>query len=90
MSPEELHPDDRALESAFHALDPSPDRVRRVEAAVLRALEERPASLASEWWGLLTARPVVNTAYLLAATGVLLVTTPLGSLAAFLLRRGLG
>jgi hypothetical protein len=89
MSPEELHPDDRALEAAFAVLEPSPERVRRVEGAVLKALDERPASLVSEWWGLLTARPVVNTGYLLAATAVLLVTTPLGSLAALLVR-GLG
>ncbi|MHB8872290.1 MAG: hypothetical protein ACYC8T_01255 [Myxococcaceae bacterium] len=86
-----MHPDpeEGKLREAFTALDPGPAQVRRVEAALMKALDDHPPSLIEEWLGLLTARPIVNTAYLLAATAVLLVTTPLGSLASLLLR-GLG
>ena len=86
MNPEPPHPEDQRLVEAFGALDPTPERERAVEAALMKALEERPPSLVSEWLDLLLARPVVNTAYLLAAAAVLLFATPLGSLASLLAR----
>ena len=74
------HPDDRLLLSAFEQLEPLPARVARMRGVVHRKLEAERVSLLGEWLALLRVRPVVHTAYLLAAAAVLLVSTPLGAI----------
>jgi hypothetical protein len=72
--------DDARLRDAMSLLNPAGAQARRIEAAVMRAFEARPPTLASEWLGLFRARPIANTSWLLAAAAVLLLTTPLGAL----------
>src|SRR5258706_15113815 len=74
-----MDPDDARLSAAFATLAPNLAQTVRMESLVLEGLERQPPSLVAEWWGLLSARPVVNTGWVIAATLVLFVTTPLGA-----------
>lgn len=74
------HPQDRLLLTAFEELEPLPASVARMRGTLHRKLEAERTSLLGEWLELLKVRPVVHTAYLLAATVVLLVSTPLGAI----------
>ena len=74
------HPDDQRLLSAFEELEPLPAAVARMRGQMNAALEAEGRSLLGEWISLLRLRPVVHTAYLLAAAVVLLVSTPLGAI----------
>jgi len=74
------HPDDPRLLALFEELDPLPASVARMRGTVHEKLEASRRSLVGEWIALLRVRPVLHTAYLVGATGVLLVTTPLGTL----------
>ncbi len=79
MSPLE-HPDDPRLLKRFETLEPLPAAVARMRGGLHQALEAERRSLLGEWVALLRVRPVLHTAYLVGATGVLLVSTPLGAI----------
>ena len=81
------HPDDPRLLEHFEALEPLPAAVARMRGGMYRALEAERSSLVGEWVALLRVRPVLHTAYLVGATGVLLVSTPLGAILRALLLR---
>lgn len=82
---------DERLTEAFRAFEPTNEAVTRVEAGVMAALDARSAleaplpSLAREWLDLVASRPVANTALLVAAAAMLLITTPLAALPFMLL-----
>lgn len=80
------HPEDLRLNRAFGALEPSPPTVAALQSRVLEGYEARSRSLVQEWFDLLRARPVVHTAWLAVAAGILIFGTPLGSLASLLLK----
>jgi hypothetical protein len=72
--------DDRLLLEAFEALEPGPVTIARMRRVVHRKIEAERASLFGEWVALLKVRPLVHAAYVVAAAGVLVLTTPLGAL----------
>lgn len=86
MSQAERSADDKELARAFRSLDPGDRQVDRMARPVMAAFRMRHRTLASEWLWLLRARPVANTALALVAALMLLVTTPMGTPWAWLLR----
>jgi hypothetical protein len=77
---------DRQLAEIFELFSPSPERIDRMERRLLAALDTAlPGDrlvhrLAAEWLALLRSSPVANTALVLAAAFLLLLTTPLALL----------
>lgn len=82
--------EDSTLQDAFSILDPNPEQIERMRAAVLAGFHQRRQSLTAEWIDLLRVRPLANSAYAAAAVAALLIGTPLGSIGAVLLRSVIG
>ena len=68
------------LDTAFSALEPTPDAQRRMRLAVLHALEADRTSLFTVWWRALVGERVQGRALMVAATLLVLTTSPLVAL----------
>jgi hypothetical protein len=80
------HPADRQLTEIFELLSPSAEQIDRIEQQLLALLDAAMPrdrilhALAAEWLALLHSRPVANAVLVLAASFLLLLTTPLALL----------
>ncbi len=79
--------DDRALGAQFDAIEPSDERLGRMEAGALASFDATQRSLTAEWIELLRVRPVANAALTLTAAAALILVTPIGWMLLALLRR---
>lgn len=77
------HPstEDQQMTQAMRALDPRADEVSSVRAKVLARYSILHRPLALEWVAMIRQRPLINTAWALAAAVVLVASTPLGGTA---------
>jgi hypothetical protein len=74
---------DARVTHAFASLSPSAAQVARMGASVQARIASRRRSLAGEWAGLFRRRPIMNTAWVLAASCVLIFTTPVSVVITF-------
>lgn len=73
---------DPRFQRAMTSLGPSREQAARIQANVLRTASVR-RSLAREWVVLVRARPVANSLSILAASAVLVLTTPMSAVLSF-------
>jgi hypothetical protein len=73
------------LTAAWSALEPSARRRARIETQVFEWLEARETSLLGEWLALLKVEPLTGLAYASVGALSLLLLSPLGWIASFLL-----
>lgn len=76
---------DTELGVVWSTLEPSAQRRARVEKQVFEWLEARETSLLGEWFGLLKVEPLTGFAYASLGALSLLLLSPLGWIASFLL-----
>lgn len=75
---------DSELIGAWTALEPGARRRARIEARVFGWLEASETSLTAEWLGLLKGEPLAVLAYIPLGIAAMVVLTPVGWLAAWL------
>jgi hypothetical protein len=76
---------DTELAAAWSALEPSARRRARIETQVFEWLDARETSLLGEWFGLLKVEPLTGLAYASVGALSLLLLSPVGWIASFLL-----
>jgi hypothetical protein len=76
---------DTEMMSLWSALEPSTRRRARIETRVFEWLEASETSIAAEWLGLLKIEPLTALAYASVGAVSLLLLTPVGWFAAWLL-----
>jgi hypothetical protein len=77
---------DTDLMSLWSALEPSTRRRARIETRVFEWLEASETTIAAEWLGLLKVEPLTALAYVSIGAVSLFLLTPVGWIAAWLLR----
>ena len=77
---------DTDLMRLWSALEPSARRRARIETRVFEWLEASETSLAAEWLGLLRVEPLTALAYASVGAVSLVLLTPVGWIASWLLR----
>ncbi len=77
---------DTEIMKLWSALEPAANRRARIENRVFEWLDASETSIAAEWLGLLQVEPLTVFAYATVGAVSLILLTPIGWIAGFLLR----